>query len=65
MTDSPWYWFVQLEDFKGNAIAGTSEAIPRHHFPAHCQPRAIAEAYAEAKRRQHPEAVRYVLSWNH
>ena len=47
--ESPFFWFMQLEDWKGNPIPGTAQRIPRDQFPAHCQPERIARAYAEAR----------------
>ena len=56
---------MQLEDVDGNAIPGTSEEIPRSIFPGNCQPERIARAYAEARRKEHPEAYKVYLSWGY
>ena len=64
MPSPEWGWFMQLEDVDGNAIPGTSETIPRSIFPGNCQPEPIARAYAEARRKEHPEAYRVYLAWS-
>jgi hypothetical protein len=56
---------MQLEDVDGNPIPGTSEEIPRSIFPGNCQPERIARDYAEARRKEHPEAYKFYLSWGY
>jgi len=65
MPESPFYWFLQLEDWKGNPIPGTAQRVPRDLFPAHCQPERIARAYAEARQNECPDACSYYLAWSH